>query len=161
MNKKIILGLTATALLATSLLAFDGRAQMHQKNNAGCKQGKMMRGGHEAGRHMFVKMIMKLELSDEQRTKIKAIVKKTMQSLPNPKDAFSDSSFDKKAFIKLSKEKRDSKIERKAQMIEDIYAVLNSSQKKDFKTMLDMKEIMKKSKMNSKHCKSKKCNSKR
>jgi Spy/CpxP family protein refolding chaperone len=109
MNKKIILGLTATALLASSLLAFNSQGQMQQGNNAGCKQGKMMKGGHERGKHMFMKTVMKLDLSDEQRTKVMAIVKKSMQSMPNPRDAFTDTSFDKKEFIKLAKERRDAK----------------------------------------------------
>jgi Spy/CpxP family protein refolding chaperone len=162
MNKKIILGLTTAVLLASSLLACNSQGQMQQGNKSSYKQGKMMKHGqrHKGG-FMFMKMVMKLDLSDEQRAKVKAIVKKSMQSMKKPSDAFTDSSFDKQEFIKLAKERRDSKIERKAEMIENIYVVLNSSQKKDLKTMLDIKEVMKKNMMNSKNCNKKKCNAKR
>jgi hypothetical protein len=102
---------------------------------------------------------MKLDLSDKQRADIRGIIKKNVASLPNPKDAFSDKSFDKKAFIKLVNERKDNAVERKADMIEKIYATLNASQKKDLKTMLDMKDIMKKKMMKKgKNCNAKNCN---
>ncbi|MDA3908920.1 MAG: Spy/CpxP family protein refolding chaperone [Sulfurimonas sp.] len=159
MNKKIILGLTTAVLLTTSVLAFNSQGQMKQGNNSGCKQGKMMHGQKHRGGFMFMKMVMKLDLSDEQRTKVKAIIKKSMESMPNPKDAFTDSSFDKKEFIKLANERRDAKVERKADMIEKVYAVLDASQKKDLKTMIDMKDIMKKNMMKKgMNCNAKNCN---
>lgn len=157
MNTKIILSLGATALLASSLLAFSPNNGKGQGNNAGCNQQKMMKGHEDRGNRGLVKMFMKLNLSDKQRAEVRAIVKASMDSRVNPNSAFSDESFDKKMFIKLAKEKRDSKIERRAQVIEKIYKVLDASQKKDFKTMLDMREIMKKNMMlgggqNAKNC---------
>ena len=144
MNKKIILSLTTTALLATSLLAFNGQS--------GMKQGKMMQSQKHRGGFSLIKLVMKLDLSDKQRTEIQAIIKESMQNLSNPNNAFTDSSFNKELFIKLAQKRRDTKIEHKADRIEKIYAVLNSSQKKDLKTMLDMKDIMKKNMMGSKNC---------
>jgi len=161
MNKKIIIGLTTAALLTTSVLAFNGQGGMKQGNSSGFKQGKMMQGQKHRGGFSFMKMVMKLDLSDKQRTQVQAIIKKSMQDLPNPSDAFTNSTFNKKEFIKLANEKRDAKIERKANMIEKIYAVLNSSQKKDLKTMLDMKEIMKKKMIAGKNCNAKNCNGRR
>lgn len=159
MNKKIILGLTATALLTSSLLAFNGQGQMGQGPKQGFKQGKMMmQGQRHKGKHMFMKTVMMLDLSDEQRTKIIAIVKKSMASMPNPHEAFTETSFDKKKFIKLANERRDAKIETRADMIEKVYAVLDASQKKDLKTMLDMKDIMKKKMMRGMNCNAKNCN---
>ncbi|MCW8896130.1 Spy/CpxP family protein refolding chaperone [Sulfurimonas sp.] len=157
MNTKIILSLGATALLASSLLAFSPQSGKGQGNNAGCNQQKMMKGQGHRGNKGLVKMFMKLDLSDKQRAEVKAIVKASMESMPKPHSAFSDDSFDKKAFIKLAKEKRDGKIKRRAEMIEKIYKVLDSSQKKDFKTMLDMRQLMKKNMMlgggqNAKNC---------
>ena len=163
MNKKIIIGLTTAALITTSLLAFNGQGQMQQGNKQGYKQSKMMKHGqrHKGG-FMFMKMVMKLDLSDEQRTKVKAIIKDSMQSMPKPSEAFTDTSFDKAAFIKLAQERRDSKIQRKADTIEKVYTVLDASQKKDLKTMLDMKEMMKKKMMMNKgNCNSKNCNNRR
>lgn len=163
MNKKMILGLTATALLASSLLAFNGQGQMQQGNNSGYKQGKMMMQGQQRGKggHMFIKTIMKLDLTNEQRTQIMAIVKKSMQSMPNPHDAFTATSFEKKEFIKLAKERRDAKIETRADMIEKIYAVLDASQKKDLKTMLEMRDIMRKNMGKGMNCNAKNCNGRR
>lgn len=163
MNKKIILSIVATALVASSLLAFNGQGQMQQGKRDGYKHGKMMMHSQKhKGGFMFIKMVMKLDLSDEQRTKIKSIIKNSMESMPKPSEAFTDTSFDKNAFIKLAQERKDSKIQRKADTIEKVYTVLDASQKKDLKTMLDMKEIMKnKMMMNNGDCNSKKCNSKR
>ncbi len=145
MNKKIILSLGTSVLLASSLLAMSPQSNTKQCNGSTCKQQKMMKKGHSQSRgHGVIKMFKKLDLSDEQRTQIRSIIKDSMKSMPNPKTAFSDTSFNKEQFIKLTKQKRDNKIERKAELIEKVYNVLNSSQKKDLKTMLDMRDIMKK-----------------
>ncbi|WP_321778109.1 Spy/CpxP family protein refolding chaperone [Sulfurimonas sp.] len=145
MNKTIIIGLGTSVLLASSLLAFSPQSNMKQGNGYTCKQHKMMKQGmrHNRG-HGLVKMFMKLDLSDKQRTQIRSIIKDNMKSMPNPKTAFSDTSFNKEKFIKLANQKRNNKVERRADTIEKVYNVLNSSQKKDFKTMLDMRDIMKK-----------------
>nr|WP_321266114.1 Spy/CpxP family protein refolding chaperone [uncultured Sulfurimonas sp.] len=165
MNKKIILSLTATALMASSLLAYNGQGQM-QEGKVGykqsCKQKTMKKSRHTKGAPELMQMFMKLDLSDKQKTEIIEIVKKSMESMPNPNKAFSDKSFDKKEFIKLEKEKRDNKIERKADMLEKIYATLDASQKKDLKTMLDMRDLMKKKMMKKgMNCNDKNCNGRR
>lgn len=157
MNKRIILSLGAAALLASSLLAVSPQGGMNQGNGTGCNQQKMMNAHNNRGGSGMVNMFMKLNLSDKQRAEITAIVKESMDSMPNPHSAFTDDTFDKKEFIKLANERRDSKMHRRAQMIEKIYAVLDSSQKKDFKTMLDMKQLMRKNMMldggpNAKNC---------
>jgi len=165
MNKKIIMSLTATALLASSLMAYNGQGNnQHSKQSCkqSCNKSKMHKSKHFKGPQMFVKMVMMLDLSDKQRADIKDIVKKSMQNVPNPHKAFSDKSFDKKEFIRLANEKRDNKVERRADMIAKIYATLNASQKKDLKTMLDMKDIMKKKMMKKgKNCNAKNCNDRR
>ena len=160
-SKKIILSLTATALLASSLFAYNGQAQMPQ-GKEGCNQSKMCKSKHAKGEHSLMQMFKRLNLSEKQKEQIKEIVKKSMQSIPNPNDAFSNKSFDKKEFIKLANERKSTKIERKADMIEKIYATLDASQKKDLKTMLDMKDIMKKSMMKKgMNCNDKNCNGRR
>lgn len=160
MNKRIILSLTATALLASSLMAYNGQGYKHQDKQS-CNKSKMHKAKHDRG-GMFRDMIMKLDLSDKQKAEIKEIVKKSMANMPNPHDAFSDNSFDKKEFIKLVNKKRDAKVERRADMIEKIYAVLDASQKKDLKTMLDMRDIMKKNMMQKgKNCNAKNCDGRR
>jgi len=161
MNKKILVGLGATALLATSLMAFNCQGPMNQGYYNGGNHHKMMkRNKHKKG-HVFVRTVMRLDLSDEQRTKVRAILKKNFEKRPNPYSAFTDTSFDKQEFIRLSKEKKDGKIESKAAMIEEIYNLLDATQKKDLKTMLDMREIMKKNRGERKHCNPKDDNNRR
>ncbi len=146
MNKKIILGLGATALLASSVFAFNGQGNMKKGCSQKSSQHKMMmkKGGNYKKDGRIVKMIMRLDLNDEQKAQIENIMQDSMKNMPNPYDAFTKSGFDKVKFVKLSKERKDGGIDRKAETISKIYAVLNSSQKKDLKTMLDMREIMKK-----------------
>jgi len=145
MNNKIILGLTTAVLLATSAMAYDG-----QKNKChGSKNFKSCNMHNKQGNsQMFVRMIMKLDLTEKQRVEVISIIKDSKQNMVNPSKAFSDSSFDKEEFIKLAKQNREARLERKADTLEKVYKVLNSSQKKDLRTMLDMREVMKKS-MNS------------
>lgn len=148
MNTKIILGLGTSVLLASSLLAYSPQSNMKQGDGSSCKQHKMMKHQKQgqARGHGLMNMFMKLDLSDEQKTQIRTIVKDNMKTMPNPHAAFSDESFNKEQFVKLAKQKRDAKIERRAELIEKVYGVLNSSQKKDLKTMLDMRDMMKKNK---------------
>jgi len=155
MNKKIILGLTTAVLLATSAMAYDGHKSKHHGNEnfKSCK----MKNKHEDSQ-MFMRIIMKLDLTEKQRAEVISIVKESVQNMPNPSKAFSETSFDKKEFIKLAKDRRDASLERKADMIEKVYKVLNSSQKKDLKTMLEMKDIMKKNMNKGKNCNAKNCN---
>lgn len=160
MNKKIVLTLTTALLLATSAMAYGGHKQMHQ----GCEKGttcNMEHANKHKGSNKFVKMIMKLDLTDKQRAEVVSIIKQSRQNISNPSSAFTDKSFDKKEFIKLAKEQRESKIERKADMIEKIYKVLDASQKKDLKTMLEMREIMKKQTNKGMNCNAKNCNDRR
>lgn len=164
MTKKMIISLGATALLATTLMAFSPQGGMGKGkgcDSSSCNQEKMMNGqGHKKG-FGFMRMVKKLDLSDEQRAEIRGIVKKARASMPNPHSAFTDSSFDKKAFIELAKAKRDGKLERRAEIIEKVYAVLNDSQKKDLRTMLDMKAIMQKNMMQNGAGNGKNCNGRR
>lgn len=146
MNKKIIISLGAAALLASSLLAMQPQSGMNQSDAPSCKQDKKMKGSKHDKRkgHNIVKMFMKLDLTDAQRTEIRTIMKNSRKNIANPNSAFTDASFDKAAYVKLVTQKESNKTQHKAEMIEDIYKVLTASQKKDFKTMLDMKELMKK-----------------
>ncbi|MFK5977242.1 MAG: Spy/CpxP family protein refolding chaperone [Sulfurovum sp.] len=149
MNKKIILSLGASALLVSSLFA-SPHAEIKQDKGFSCKQHKMMKHNkhkrHSKSRgHSMVKIFMKLDLNNKQRDEIKTLIRSSRKSVLNPHTAFSDTSFDKVKFVAITKQKREQRVERKAQLIEDIYKVLTVSQKKDFKTMLDMRDIRKKS----------------
>ena len=141
MNTKIILSLGTSVLLASSLLAQAPSLEVRE----GCKQHKMQK--HQKQGHRgpgLVKMFMKLDLSDEQRVEIKSIIKESMKAVPNPHTAFSDTNFNKDEFVKLAQQKRDYKLKHRAEIIEKIYKTLSDTQKKDFKTILDMHDIKKK-----------------
>jgi Spy/CpxP family protein refolding chaperone len=154
MGKKMIIGLVASLLFTSGLLA-SGEKCCDSKESKSCKEYKMHMGKKHMGKkHGFVKKVMRLELSDKQKKEIKDIVAKCKNNMPKPYEAFTDTEFDKAKFIKLAKAKKDSKIERKAKMMEKVYAVLNSSQKKELKSILDRKGLM----MKPKSCKSGKCN---
>jgi hypothetical protein len=115
------------------------------KANGGFKgsktQYKMMKKGMHSKRGGFVGMIMKLDLSVKQRTQIKEIIMASVKKMSYPSEAFTDGSFNKEKFVKLAKEKRDGKIQRRSDLMAKVYKVLNSSQKKDLKTMMDMKKL--------------------
>lgn len=159
MNKKIILSLGAVALLTSSLFAYNGQGNMKD----GCK-GKsgyhkmMKKGSHHKKGARIGSIVMQLDLSDKQRSQIKEILQNSKKDLPNPHSAFSDSSFDKDKFIKLSNDRKNNRVEKKAETISKIYALLNESQKKDLKTMLDAKEIMKRKMIQKGDCNGKNCN---
>ncbi len=152
MNKKTIISIGASVLLASSLYAYGPQGNMKQScgQKSGQKQMMMKQGKQHKKNGKLMKMVMMLDLSDEQSTQMKAIMQEHMKSMPNPHNAFSDSNFDKAKFIKLAKDKRDGKIERKAKMISKVYTVLNDSQKKNLKTILDMKDMKKQKMMQNK-----------
>jgi Spy/CpxP family protein refolding chaperone len=100
----------------------------------------MKHGMHKKG-NKVIKTIMRLDLTPEQREKITAILKDARKSMPNPMDAFTATSFDKEKFAKLLKEKKEAKVEKKADTIAKIYAELNDIQRKNLKTMLDMQQL--------------------
>ena len=156
MNTKIILSLAATALISSSLLA-SSHSNMKQGEGSSCKQHKMMKHHKQGKRGELVSKFMKLDLSSEQRTQIRALIKDSRKNTPNPYTAFSDDSFDKAKFLKLAQQRKDARAQHKAELIEKIYKLLDSTQKKNFKTILDMQEIMKNKHMGNnknmrKHC---------
>ena len=149
MNKKIILGITTSMLLASSVFAFNGQENMkkgYYQNNAHHKM--MKKNSNNKKKNKIIQMVTMLDLSDDQKVKIRKIMKNSMNETVSPLSAFTVDSFDKMKFIKLVEEKRDNKIKRKANVIAKVYGVLTSPQKKDLKTIMNMKEIKRKKMMN-------------
>jgi len=135
MNKRVILSLGLTALLSSSLSA-NGMSCDKEDKNFKKSHNEMMKHNRNEGNHLMA-YIMKLDLSDEQRKKIDSIVKENMQNSAKLSDAFSDKSFDKDLYIKSLKEKEELRVERKAQMMQNVYNVLNASQKQELKKIID------------------------
>lgn len=139
-KNKLLICFTTVAILATGSFACSNKHMKHSKAKEMCqmKKHKVKRGGNP-----IIKLVMKLDLTKEQRDKIRAILKEFKSFIKHPTHAFTKSSFDKKMFIKILNEKKLNRAEREANLIESIYTVLNDIQKKYLKTMLDMDEVKK------------------
>ena len=159
MNKKIILSLSAAALLSTAAFASYNKGDMKRGCESSNKQYKMMKQNHSKKGQHFMKMVMNLDLTSKQKDQIKSIMVEQRKNMSQPSDAFTSKGFDKAQFIKLMQEKKDGKIQKKADIMEKVYNVLNDIQKKNLKTIMDMKK-MQKEKMMSRgmNCNDKNCN---
>lgn len=166
MNKKIILSLGSAVLLASSLYAVNVTSNTTQKcgaskTNATCnktqkcdsskKYSKKMMNSKKMSKHQkkrhgknkFMTAVKQLDLTKEQRQSMRSLMKENMKNRVNPNDAFTADGFDKALFMKLSKQKRESRLENKANMIESVYKLLTDSQKQELKKILDKKPMMK------------------
>lgn len=152
MNKKIILGLTTSMLLASSVFAFNGQGDMKKGYSQNIIHHKMIKKStNNKKSHKVFNMIKMLDLSKDQKVTIRKIMKDNKKQNVNPLDAFTTDSFDKNKFIKLVEEKQTNKIKRQANLIAKVYRVLNSSQKQDLKTIIDMQKIKKRKMMSERN----------
>lgn len=148
MNKKLILSISAAVLLSTSLFAnmHDGKKQMPKDgmNKQACMD-KMGKKPFEFKKgDMIIGKMMMLDLSSEQKEKIKTIMDNFKDDLEDPYEAFSANGFDKDKFVDAQKNNIKTMLKNRADLIEKVYAVLTKEQKKDLKTILDADRIMKK-----------------
>lgn len=150
MNAKILFGLGSVMLAATVVMA-QPPCQNYGMQKCGMKKcGASMRpGGYNKmkaaprmHRGRFIHAVMRLNLSDEQRLKVRELMLQNMKKQVRPYDAFTNKGFDKELFIKLSKEKRDNRIQNKADMIAGVYKLLDDSQKKELKSVLSQRRMM-------------------
>jgi Spy/CpxP family protein refolding chaperone len=151
---KVILGFSTVALLATSAIAYQGKnsSNCNMKNN----HHKMMKmKNHKKGGHI-IGTIMRLDLTPTQRDAIGKILQENRDSQTSPLNAFTTKEFNKDKFVKLMQEKKAARIEKKAETIAKVYAVLNDIQKKNLKLMLDKKQ-----KAKGGNCRDKNCNGRR
>jgi len=143
MNKKIILSVSAIALVTSSLLAFDRGPNMDFDRYKQYKERDMQDHRPNKRDDDILRIFRELDLTKNQRESIREIMKKSCEDRVHPSDAFTDTSFDKQKYIKLSQRKKEMRIQKKAELIEKIYNLLSDSQKKDLKTILDMQKIKK------------------
>jgi len=92
-----------------------------------CNQGKCMSHQHGKRHGGIMKIMMRLDLSKEQRAQIREIFQKNRQNAPKMSMAFTNTSFNKAEYIKLQQEKRVNKIQRKAETIAAVYNILTPS----------------------------------
>ena len=134
MRKKLLMAIGLSVVLAVPMFASDTQEAkpsgfMHQHS-------KMDRENH-MHRDGLLSDLKQLKLSDDQRKQVRLIMQEHMKNMPNPSDAFTDNGFDKAMYIKLEQQKRDNILENRADMIEKVYNILNDTQKKELKMMLD------------------------
>lgn len=136
MKSKLVLSLAALALVASSAMACGGKSQQCGDNSQRMMMQKSSHKGHNQG-HRFIKSVMQLQLSDAQKEQIKSIMQEQRAQRVNPYEvAFSDTAFDKEAYIKTMQQMREEKIIKSATMMEKVYAVLDDVQKKELKVKL-------------------------
>ena len=140
MNKKIIISLGAAALLASSLFALPPQGYPKPVDKGMCNQGKNMSHKHDKRHGGVLKMMMRLDLSKEQRAQVREIFQKNRQNAPKMSMAFTNTSFNKAEYIKIQQEKRATRIQRKAETISAVYNILTPAQKQLFKAILVEKE---------------------
>lgn len=145
---KVLAVVALTGVLGTGLYAAcDGQGKgMHKgmKDGKSCgMQGKnmmMKKGMHKKGKRGPLALLKKLNLTDEQKTKIAEIKKDIMSKKVTPDVAFTKDGFDKAKFIEIMKQKRENMIESKAEMIDRVYKVLTPKQKEQFKVLMELKK---------------------
>lgn len=143
--KKIVSSLTLASILVSGLYAQQvGGNCDFRKDNQNCpmnqKDGKKM-SKHQNG---ILGMFYELNLTAEQKTKIDEIIKESRKNQEFPCDAFTKDSFDKDKFTKIMKDKREKTQELHADVIDKVYKILDTKQKEQLRTLLDLrKEKMK------------------
>lgn len=159
-SKRVLLGMAATTLLATTVFAYGGQGGCSNKSKQGNYQNKamMQKGKSQNNSGRMIRMISMLDLTDKQKVQVQTIFQESTKTTAMPYDAFTDKSFDKTKFIKIIKEKREKKIEQKAEIIAKVYEILTPEQKKDLKTIVDMKKIQMKKRGD---CNGQNCNGRR
>ena len=157
MKTKLLVATALTAVLSTGLYAScNGQGMMKKgmdKGNNSCamKSGKhMMKKGHHKAQKGPMSLLRKLNLTQDQQNQIRDIKQDLMKNRVTPNVAFTNNSFDKAKFIEIMKQKRDNKIELKAEMMDRVYKVLTPKQKEQFKVLMDLKKEKRMSMMNKK-----------
>ena len=134
MKTKLLVATALTAVLSTGLYAACNSQGM--VNN-----GKhMMKKGYMKSHKGPMTLLRQLNLTLDQKKQIRQIKQDLMKKNITPNVAFTSDSFDKAKFIQIMKDKRDNKIEKKAEMMEKIYNILTTKQKMQFKVLMDLKQ---------------------
>lgn len=147
---KTLMSLSALALVVSSLYASPAQKSCSSQScsqktyEKSCNKTTQHHKGHKS---KIIGAIMHLDLSDAQRAEIQEIFQAQKGQRVSMASAFKDGKFDKEHFIAMKKQKREKKIEQKAELIAAIYDLLTDQQKKELQSKLENKEM-------KKHCKS-------
>lgn len=154
MRKKVLSIFLLGSVVSTSLLAGDfNRGECDYKKD-GCSQMKMEKRISSKSMHFgILRVIQELDLTPEQRDKVKEIIENTKPNFESYSKVFEDNKFNKDAYIDISMNKHKNMIEFKATLIEKIYTVLTDKQKTELKDLIEKNSMYSKKGMkNDKHC---------
>ncbi|WP_419764022.1 MAG: Spy/CpxP family protein refolding chaperone [Arcobacter sp.] len=135
MKRILVTVVLLSSLVSTFLFAVDmkkGHLCKPKKENSYCHM-KDKKNTHFS----IMRYIHNLNLSDEQVSKVKAIMKDTKPKIQSYSDAFINGKFDKNRYIDISLNKYKNMVEYKATLIDKIYDILTIEQKNELKKMLD------------------------
>lgn len=149
MRKGILATVVLTSLLGSGLYAApsDFGQQKQMNENAPCMMKMkgdnqmMKKSHHKKGDRGVMGIFKRLNLTQDQQTKMFDIKKEVMKKYATSVDvAFTKDSFDKAKFIETMKQKRDNMLESRAEILEKSYALLTPKQKEQFKVLLDLQQ---------------------
>ena len=143
-KNKLISGLVLSAILTSGLYAAPEMNKKNDERGSGDKLTCTMKkgDGHKMDKHQFefFGIFGELNLTAEQKTKIKTIMQDSRKNLKNSDDAFTKDSFDKTKYIQIMSEKRDNMLKSEAEIIEKTYAILTTKQKEQLKVLMDLRK---------------------
>lgn len=142
MKNKIIGSLLIASVLSVGAFAQNHYDKNDSKSSSICKSDKKnnhykMKRGHNRGG--ILHLVKKLNLDDSQKTKIRSIMRDRKSNKETIASSFTSTSFDKKKYINIIKDKKENMLKLRANKIEKIYKVLNSKQKTQLKVLIDLK----------------------
>ena len=152
--KQMLVVTLAGSLLGGALYAYDNDRGFGPGNSPGCKsgsyQGKKFADGRNGHGGMIMGMLFSLDLSDSQKETIEKLMVENRYKMKGLwqdtrgealKAALGDSGFDKKAYIKLSKERAEKRAEVMAEHLEKVTAVLTKEQRKALREKVEKGEF--------------------
>jgi len=140
MKTKILVGLILSTVVAGSLYANQGGMRGYDGfNDNGCKKSFFKKGFKRDTAHSMKRMMKELNLSYTQKKEIREIMQKQRESNKQDVSFFKNGQFDKSKFVKTMEDRRDNRLQNRADMMEKVYNVLNAEQKKEFVAMAEDK----------------------
>ena len=158
--KKGILIASALAVLATgatSLYAWGGPDSRGMKGRSDSSSTTMPdrgpghhMGGHHGGPELAA--FMRLDLTDDQQTSVTTLLEAYQTARDEARDAlddsqlpsaaFSSTAFDKASYVSLASGLMDEEIAARAELLEDLYALLTTDQKAELKEYMDAMNVL-------------------
>ena len=144
-SNKILATIALTGVLGTGLYAFNNQSMMKEEMmqqvnpNAPMQMKQMMHKKHKK-EDSFMRVLSKINLTQEQEDAIAKIKQEMFDKRVMPDVAFTKEGFDKAKFIELMKQKRENMLESKAEMIDRVYQILTPKQKEQIKVLMELKK---------------------